>query len=103
MNKIQSHVCPASKWQWKTGVTQYFWYLKEAAKEENPIRKEMLLETAKDCAAWNRKLDDLTRKHYEQFPPKSKTHDKREKNLHKQSEAYCIPCQETSWLKQVYV
>lgn len=102
MNKIQSHVCPASEWQWKTGVTQYFWYLKEAAKETNPIRKEMLLETAKDCAAWNRKLDELTRKHYEQFPPKSKTHDKRDKNLHKQPEAYCIPCNEINFLHQVY-
>lgn len=99
MNKVHTHVKPASYWKWREGYTKYYWYLRKAAIEENPIKKELLMIQASECAAWNRKLDELTRKHYELYPPKNNTHDQ---TIHIQPKAYCIPCYETNWLKQVY-
>lgn len=97
MNKINTHVCPATEWQWKAGMMHYFKLLKEYEQEENSIKRELLNEALKQCAAWNRHLDELTRKHYMKYPPQPKSHDQ---NLHSKPLTHCIPCQ-PEWLRQV--
>lgn len=99
MNKVHTRVCPSSEWQWREGVKHYFKLLKQADYEENSIKKELLIEAMKQCASWNRHLDEMTRRHYLKYPPQPKSHDQ---NLHIQPTPYCIPCQ-PEWLRQVSV